>query len=146
MNKNDEEPEHKSNVQQHFANERTLLAWLRTCIALIGLGFVISKFDLFFSRLADMIYSNNNTSSSTLYSSSYNSLNVDYTSYLGLGIVIFGVVLAIFALKNYLNAYRSIESGIYIPKHLVLYVATFGLVVLGFFIILYLLFFHSPFQ
>jgi putative membrane protein len=30
-----------------FAAERTLLAWVRTAIALIGLGFVVAKFGLF---------------------------------------------------------------------------------------------------
>lgn len=31
----------------HAANERTYLAWIRTAIALIGLGFVIERFDIF---------------------------------------------------------------------------------------------------
>lgn len=30
-----------------FAAERTLLAWVRTAIALIGLGFVVARFGLF---------------------------------------------------------------------------------------------------
>ncbi|MFG6496584.1 DUF202 domain-containing protein [Fictibacillus sp. UD] len=28
-------------IQQHLANERTYLAWIRTAIAIIGIGFVI---------------------------------------------------------------------------------------------------------
>ena len=31
------------NFTEHSANERTFLAWLRTGIALFGLGFVVSK-------------------------------------------------------------------------------------------------------
>jgi putative membrane protein len=34
--------------RNHLANERTLLAWLRTAVALSGFGFVIAKFGLFF--------------------------------------------------------------------------------------------------
>lgn len=36
----------------HAANERTFLAWVRTGIAVIALGFVIEKFDLFVLALA----------------------------------------------------------------------------------------------
>jgi putative membrane protein len=35
-----------------FASERTLLAWMRTGIAIIGLGFVVAKFGLFIRLLA----------------------------------------------------------------------------------------------
>ncbi|MEN6621990.1 MAG: DUF202 domain-containing protein [Smithella sp.] len=35
-----------------LAAERTLLAWVRTGIAIIGLGFVVSKFGLFIRLLA----------------------------------------------------------------------------------------------
>ncbi len=35
-----------------FAAERTLLAWQRTAIALIGLGFVVERFGLFMQMLA----------------------------------------------------------------------------------------------
>ncbi|WP_082220443.1 YidH family protein [Domibacillus robiginosus] len=30
-------------IQQHLANERTYLAWIRTSIAIIGIGFLISN-------------------------------------------------------------------------------------------------------
>jgi putative membrane protein len=36
----------------HAANERTFLAWVRTGIAVIALGFVIEKFNLFLSTIA----------------------------------------------------------------------------------------------
>lgn len=35
-----------------FAAERTLLAWIRTGVALIGFGFVIAKFGAFFRQMA----------------------------------------------------------------------------------------------
>ncbi len=34
-------------LTDHFANKRTFLAWVRTGIALMGFGFVISKFEIF---------------------------------------------------------------------------------------------------
>lgn len=36
----------------YFAAERTLLAWIRTGIAAIGLGFVVAKFGLFLRYIA----------------------------------------------------------------------------------------------
>jgi putative membrane protein len=37
--------------QEHRANERTFLAWLRTSIALIGFGLAIARFGLFLRQL-----------------------------------------------------------------------------------------------
>ncbi|MBP7286405.1 MAG: DUF202 domain-containing protein [Nannocystaceae bacterium] len=34
-----------------FAAERTLLAWIRTAVSLIGLGFVVARFGLFLQLL-----------------------------------------------------------------------------------------------
>ena len=39
----------------YFAAERTLLAWLRTGIAVIGLGFVVARFGLFLRMLREPI-------------------------------------------------------------------------------------------
>jgi putative membrane protein len=40
-----------SDPRIYFAAERTLLAWLRTGIAVIGLGFVVARFGLFLRLL-----------------------------------------------------------------------------------------------
>jgi len=40
------------NFTNHAANERTYLAWIRTAIAIMALGFVIEKFDLFLMYLS----------------------------------------------------------------------------------------------
>lgn len=36
----------------HFAAERTLLAWVRTSLAMMGFGFVVAKFGLFLREVA----------------------------------------------------------------------------------------------
>lgn len=36
-------PRAESAVRDHLANERTLLAWVRTALTIVGLGFLISR-------------------------------------------------------------------------------------------------------
>ena len=42
---------HAANLSDYLAAERTLLAWIRTGIALMGFGFVIARFALFLEQL-----------------------------------------------------------------------------------------------
>ena len=42
----------QSDPRVFFASERTLLPWLRTGIAIVGLGFLVSRFDLFLRLLS----------------------------------------------------------------------------------------------
>src|ERR1700679_869584 len=39
-------------TSDHLANERTFLAWIRTSISVIGLGFVVSKFSVWLRELS----------------------------------------------------------------------------------------------
>jgi putative membrane protein len=41
-----------SDPRVFFASERTLLAWVRSGLTVMGLGFVVAKFGLFLSHLA----------------------------------------------------------------------------------------------
>ncbi len=47
-----EERRREARAREHLANERTLLAWVRTAVALMGLGFVVARFGLFLRQLA----------------------------------------------------------------------------------------------
>lgn len=39
-------------VQDHLANERTFLAWVRTALGTLGVGFVMARMGIFLRRLA----------------------------------------------------------------------------------------------
>jgi putative membrane protein len=122
------------NSQQHLANQRTFLAWLRTCVALIGLGFIVSRFGLFllpiFTGRDPSIYTSNPV---TVFESS-----THYSSIIGTSMVVLGIVFTLFALRNYIYTYKSIEKGVYSPKHFDIYLLSIAFVILGIFIVAYL--------
>ena len=116
--------------QQFLANERTFLAWFRTCIALIGLGFLVSRFSLFLKQFGVI------TKTLTV---DVLANNINPSSYLGIGIIILGIGLLIFALKNYVDIDKSIQKGIkYVPRHSLIYAATITIAVFGIIIVVYL--------
>lgn len=42
----------QQNAREHLANERTLLAWIRTSIGIMAFGFVVVKFSLFIKQIS----------------------------------------------------------------------------------------------
>jgi inner membrane protein YidH len=45
--------------QEHLANERTFLAWIRTSVAIMAFGFVVVRFSLFLTQLSMMLNKSN---------------------------------------------------------------------------------------
>jgi len=45
------QPNQKADLRDYLAAERTLLAWIRTGLALMGFGFVVARFGLFLQEL-----------------------------------------------------------------------------------------------
>ena len=133
----DKEINDASRIQQHLANQRTFLAWLRTSVALIGLGFVVSRFGLFLRT----IILGHSLSVSTLYQ---NSANYSLSSLVGTSIVVLGTVFTGLALKNYLHTHNSIMKGSYLPKHVYIYLISISLIVVGAIVVAYLL--YIPFS
>lgn len=88
-------------VTDHLANERTFLAWIRTAVGIITLGFVVSKFGLYLRELAQSTHSIEPSSS--------------HSEIVGFILVALGVVMVLAALLRYLRNQRLIDEESYRP-------------------------------
>lgn len=118
---------------QFMANERTFLAWLRTSIAIIGLGFVVARFSLFLREFGLVM---TKSGGQILQDASVHSPS----SLLGLSMVGLGVLLIVYALYNYRKSHDIIAGGgTYVSRHSIMYVGSIGLVIFGVIVLAYLL-------
>lgn len=79
-----------SDPRVFFAAERTLLAWVRSGIAVMALGFVVAKFGLFLSLL-----SASNPANNVLHPSN------GFSNIFGITLVVIGVVITLGAQINH---------------------------------------------
>lgn len=85
-------------VRDHLANTRTMLAWCRTAIAVMALGFVVARFGLLLRELAPLVPRRIPQGASTLF---------------GTVLVAIGGVLIILAVLEYLQTGRAIDRQTY---------------------------------
>lgn len=93
-------PTSQSSARDHLANERTLLAWSRTGIAVIALGFVVARFGLLIRELNQQ----------HVAASSH---AVGISTWFGTGLVACGSAVLLLAMRRYLRVGRQIERGAY---------------------------------
>ena len=80
----------------YFAAERTLLAWVRTGVAVIGLGFVVSRFGLFMSLVA----ATQTAAKSNVFAGA-----------VGSGLVVCGSVFTALAARQFAVFLRTLQPG-----------------------------------
>ena len=88
---------------EYLANERTFLAWIRTSIAIISLGFVVAKFSVWLNELAAKLQPG------VAFHRSGASMP------LGVSIMALGGLLALLAAWRYDVVNRAIASGVVRP-------------------------------
>lgn len=93
-------PPARPDTATELAAERTMLAWIRTGLALMGFGFVVAKFGLFLRRLADLqvgrAFSDHQTSTSV---------------WLGVALVAAGVIVNVAAALRYRRLVENLRRG-----------------------------------
>jgi putative membrane protein len=90
----------EARAREHLANERTLLAWVRTAIALMGLGFVVARFGLFLRQLS--VESGQPVSAEP---------STSISGPIGLLLVGVGILAMVLGTIRYLRARSQIECG-----------------------------------
>lgn len=128
----DDEEDSSERLQQYLANQRTFLSWVRTSIALIGLGFAIERFSLFLQQFR--LIANPDTTGNAASATAH-----DYSALVGIGMIIVGTGLIVYALKNYLESNKTIASGKYMPKDAIIYTASATIIGLGIIMIIFLI-------
>jgi putative membrane protein len=108
-------------AQQHLANERTYLAWIRTAISITGVGFLTTSLH-FTSKISSISYIN------TL------------VIFLGIFACVVGFISGVLSTFQYTRKRKEIQEGIFIPSnHSIIFVSSlFSLLV--FLIFMYLSF------
>ena len=88
---------------EHLANERTFLAWVRTSIAIVSLGFVVAKFGLWLERIAELSPGTSGPSRDPHPSG--------WSLPIGTGMMITGALLVVLAGWHHRRVSRDIEAG-----------------------------------
>ena len=91
-------------LSDHFAAERTLLAWIRTGLALMGFGFVVARFGLFLQQLQIVQHA----SSMQPYGLSL---------WFGTALIGAGVVLNLFSGWHHFRLIRTMDQGHWTRPH-----------------------------
>lgn len=89
----DPRPVSPASVRDHLANERTLLAWIRTALTIVGLGFIVGRLLVEEETPADPI--------------------LTVTS---VALVILGGIASLLAARRFLRTQQEIDTGSFRPN------------------------------
>jgi putative membrane protein len=100
MNSTDKPAEQDPRV--YFAAERTFLAWIRTGLGLMGIGFAVSRFGLFFRQVsAAESHLPTRTTSLSLWS--------------GVALVTLGVIVTLSSVFRHIQLIHQLSAGTWQP-------------------------------
>jgi putative membrane protein len=99
----------------YFAAERTFLAWIRTGLGLMGIGFAVSRFGLFFRQLtATNTHLPTRTTGLSLWS--------------GVILVALGVIVTLSSVLRHIQLIHELSAGTWQPGRISLDAVILGLI------------------
>lgn len=88
----------------YFAAERTFLAWIRTGLGLMGVGFAVARFGLFLRQLRE----------SQHLSAPVPAHGIGLSVYSGVALVALGVIVNLTAVLHHIQTVRDLRSGAWV--------------------------------
>lgn len=119
--------ENRASANDHLANERTFLAWIRTSIAIMGFGFVVVKFSLFVQQL------------SLAMGKEVVLPAKGYSPVIGIFLVVIGALMALLSFIRYRTIEKHLRRGTYFPSFLLSLLLTMAIVLVSGLLVWYLL-------
>jgi len=114
-------------VNDHLANERTYLAWIRTSLGIMVFGFVVVKFTLFMKQIP------------LLLGKDIIIQQKGYSAFLGIAIVLIGTITAILSYIRYKRTAKQLKEGEYVHSSWLITILTGFLLLVSVFLIAYLI-------
>ena len=91
----------------YFAAERTFLAWIRTGLGLMGVGFAVSRFGLFLREFT--------ASQPTATEHTFAPTSTTHSVITGVALVVLGVIINVVSVINHLAITRRLAAGTWQP-------------------------------
>lgn len=88
----------KAGLSDYLAAERTLLAWIRTGLALMGFGFVVARFGLFLQELQVVHHA-------------HSAQSFGFSLWFGTALIAVGVIMNVFAGWRHAKLVRELDRG-----------------------------------
>ncbi len=128
------------NRRVHMANERTFLAWIRTSIGVMAFGFVVERFAFF---LKQIVYYSEHMEAPGRHGppikGTWPPPKPGYSAVLGLALVAFGMLMALFAFIRFRSVKKQIDEDTYRPSSALNVTLTVFVLGIGFLLLVYLI-------
>lgn len=118
-------------TNDHLANERTYLAWVRTSLGIMAFGFVVEKFALFMKQM--LVFPGNSTIGYSV------SPSPGFSSIIGISLVGFGTLMSLLAFIRYKNVKNQIDSDTFQPSSILNILLLMAVMVVGIVLVVYLI-------
>jgi putative membrane protein len=115
------------NAREHLANERTLLAWIRTSIGIMAFGFVVVKFSLFIRQISFLLGKNPPFQQH------------GFSSVIGIFLVAVGAITLVLSYLQYKRTEKHLSNETFQPSSSLILSLIISILIISILLILYLI-------